>query len=238
MGSTSTHGCCLLSPGWPGAAGAHGSLMEAKSVPPLPPPSILKAMKVASASCSLPQASATGRADPLAGLGCLCQPHCRGLRCPFPSRLGSLQSGSKADEALLLGKEAFYPSQKYLLEKPSLLASTGKVPRSSCHRWSPQEHPQYHWEHPWGCGRQDWILPWLWEGAWRQQQVGGMAKGVGCHLGKLRQEMPHCMAMAGGTLVCLPLSFISRGGSLRRRVGEGFSGHGAAIFVPPAHPGG
>uniref|UniRef100_A0A663E5E8 Homeobox protein cut-like n=1 Tax=Aquila chrysaetos chrysaetos TaxID=223781 RepID=A0A663E5E8_AQUCH len=46
--------------------------------------SILKAMKVASASCSLPQAK----------------------------------------EALLLGKEAFYPSQKYLLEKPSLLAST------------------------------------------------------------------------------------------------------------------
>ncbi|NXF32341.1 CUX2 protein, partial [Nyctibius bracteatus] len=53
--------------------------------------SILKAMKVASASCSLPQASA---------------------------------SVSKAEEALLLGKEAFYPSQKYLLEKPTLLAST------------------------------------------------------------------------------------------------------------------
>ncbi|XP_068767106.1 homeobox protein cut-like 2 [Struthio camelus] len=50
--------------------------------------SILKAMKVASASCSLPQ------------------------------------SISKPEEALLLGKEAFYPSQKYLLEKPSLLAST------------------------------------------------------------------------------------------------------------------
>ncbi|NWR91392.1 CUX2 protein, partial [Furnarius figulus] len=50
--------------------------------------SILKAMKVASAGCSLPQASAT------------------------------------AQEALLLGKEAFYPSQKYLLEKPSLLANT------------------------------------------------------------------------------------------------------------------
>ncbi|XP_058707371.1 homeobox protein cut-like 2 isoform X9 [Poecile atricapillus] len=50
--------------------------------------SILKAMKVASAGCSLPQ------------------------------------SISKAEEALLLGKEAFYPSQKYLLEKPSLLAST------------------------------------------------------------------------------------------------------------------
>ncbi|KAJ7422700.1 cut like homeobox 2 [Willisornis vidua] len=83
--------------------------------------SILKAMKVASAGCSLPQASAAARADTLAGL---CQPCRRCLRRPFPSRLGSLQSISKAEEALLLGKEAFYPSQKYLLEKPSLLANT------------------------------------------------------------------------------------------------------------------
>ncbi|XP_069650777.1 homeobox protein cut-like 2 isoform X10 [Haliaeetus albicilla] len=86
--------------------------------------SILKAMKVASASCSLPQASAAARADMLAGLWCACQPCHRWLCRPFPSRLGSLQSISKAEEALLLGKEAFYPSQKYLLEKPSLLAST------------------------------------------------------------------------------------------------------------------
>ncbi|XP_075290903.1 homeobox protein cut-like 2 isoform X3 [Opisthocomus hoazin] len=86
--------------------------------------SILKAMKVASASCSLPQASAAVRADAPAGLGHAC-PSCRPcLRRPFPSRLGSLQTISKAEEALLLGKEAFYPSQKYLLEKPSLLAST------------------------------------------------------------------------------------------------------------------
>ncbi|NXL44366.1 CUX2 protein, partial [Podilymbus podiceps] len=54
--------------------------------------SILKAMKVASASCNLPQASAAAI--------------------------------SKTEEALLLGKEAFYPSQKYLLEKPSLMGST------------------------------------------------------------------------------------------------------------------
>ncbi|KAM9219491.1 homeobox protein cut-like 2 [Leptosomus discolor] len=86
--------------------------------------SILKAMKVASASCSLPQASAAVPADVLAGLGRGCQ-LCRWWpRHPFPSRLGSLQSITKAEEALLLGKEAFYPSQKYLLEKPSLLAST------------------------------------------------------------------------------------------------------------------
>ncbi|NXJ81416.1 CUX2 protein, partial [Trogon melanurus] len=86
--------------------------------------SILKAMKVASASCSLPQASAAARAETLAGLGRGCQPCHQCLRRSFPSRLGSLQSISKAEEALLLGKEAFYPSQKYLLEKPNLLAST------------------------------------------------------------------------------------------------------------------
>ncbi|XP_053862821.1 homeobox protein cut-like 2 isoform X2 [Malaclemys terrapin pileata] len=50
--------------------------------------SILKAMKLASANCSLPQ------------------------------------SISKSDEALLLDKDSFYPSQKYLLEKPNLLANT------------------------------------------------------------------------------------------------------------------
>ncbi|XP_068064624.1 homeobox protein cut-like 2 isoform X2 [Anomalospiza imberbis] len=83
--------------------------------------SILKAMKVASAGCSLPQASAAARPEALAGL---CQPCRRCLRRLSPSRLGSLQSISKAEEALLLGKEAFYPSQKYLLEKPSLLTST------------------------------------------------------------------------------------------------------------------
>lgn len=85
---------------------------------------------MASASCSLPQASAAVHAGTLAGLGCVCQPCRQWFRRPFPSRLGSLQSISKAEEALLLGKEAFYPSQKYLLEKPSLLASTGRVPGS------------------------------------------------------------------------------------------------------------
>lgn len=93
--------------------------------PPYLPPSILKAMKVASAGCSLPQASSVSRPEALAGL---CQPCPRCLHRLSPSRLGSLQSISKAEEALLLGKEAFYPSQKYLLEKPSLLASTGRDP--------------------------------------------------------------------------------------------------------------
>ncbi|XP_071618876.1 homeobox protein cut-like 2 isoform X3 [Heliangelus exortis] len=85
--------------------------------------SILKAMKVASTGCSLPQASAMAPTDTLARLGCACRPGHRRLRRHFPSGLGSLQSISKAEEALLLGKEAFYPSQKYLLEKPNLLAS-------------------------------------------------------------------------------------------------------------------
>uniref|UniRef100_A0A8C8RMY3 Homeobox protein cut-like n=1 Tax=Pelusios castaneus TaxID=367368 RepID=A0A8C8RMY3_9SAUR len=49
--------------------------------------SILKAMKLASANCSLSQSIA------------------------------------KSDDPLLLGKEPFYPSQKYLLEKPNLLAN-------------------------------------------------------------------------------------------------------------------
>ncbi|XP_044845826.1 homeobox protein cut-like 2 isoform X8 [Mauremys mutica] len=53
--------------------------------------SILKAMKLASANCSLPQ------------------------------------SISRSDEALLLDKESFYSSQKYLLEKPNLLANTGSI---------------------------------------------------------------------------------------------------------------
>uniref|UniRef100_A0A674JQF9 Homeobox protein cut-like n=1 Tax=Terrapene triunguis TaxID=2587831 RepID=A0A674JQF9_9SAUR len=38
--------------------------------------------------------------------------------------LSLFQSISKSDEALLLDKDSFYPSQKYLLEKPNLLANT------------------------------------------------------------------------------------------------------------------
>ncbi|NXG19518.1 CUX2 protein, partial [Grallaria varia] len=120
--------------------------------------SILKAMKVASAGCSLPQASAAARVDALAGL---CQPCRRCLRRPVPSRPGSLQSISKAEEALLLGKEAFYPSQKYLLEKPSLLASTGRVPRVPWHppvpvgtalgMWASGKEPGVGWGEAGGC---------------------------------------------------------------------------------------
>lgn len=139
--------------------------------PPCLPPSILKAMKVASAGCSLPQASAAARPEALAGL---CQPCPRCLRRLSPSRLGSLQSISKAEEALLLGKEAFYPSQKYLLEKPNLLASTGRDPGF--------------------CG----IPLGMWVGGDRSCPGCGVVEegqGVGCHLGKLRQELFGCRAV-------------------------------------------
>ena len=46
---------------------------------------------------------------------------------PSPPLLCPLQGISKPEDSLLLGKEAFYPQQKYLLEKPSLMASTGRV---------------------------------------------------------------------------------------------------------------
>lgn len=125
---------------------------------------------MASASCSLPQASAVARADMLARLGRTCQPCRRWLRCPFPSRLGSLQSISKAEEALLLGKEAFYPSQKYLLEKPSLLANTGRVPGS-------RSIPSPTGSIPGKVGDRAGILPRLWEGAQSQQRGRGLDKG-------------------------------------------------------------
>nr|XP_033811291.1 homeobox protein cut-like 2 isoform X8 [Geotrypetes seraphini] len=53
--------------------------------------SILKAMKSASANCSLPQSTA------------------------------------KSDANMLMGKEHYFPSQKYLLDKPSLLTRTGSI---------------------------------------------------------------------------------------------------------------
>uniref|UniRef100_F6YGU2 Homeobox protein cut-like n=1 Tax=Monodelphis domestica TaxID=13616 RepID=F6YGU2_MONDO len=45
-----------------------------------------------------------------------------GLYIPF-SRTGSL-SMAKPEDALMIGKDGFFPAQKFLLEKPSLLAST------------------------------------------------------------------------------------------------------------------
>ncbi|XP_073078393.1 homeobox protein cut-like 2 isoform X16 [Manis javanica] len=53
--------------------------------------SILKAMKLASSTCNLPQGLA------------------------------------KPEDSLILAKEAFFPTQKFLLEKPSLLASPGSI---------------------------------------------------------------------------------------------------------------
>nr|XP_020138681.1 homeobox protein cut-like 2 isoform X2 [Microcebus murinus] len=61
--------------------------------------SILKAMKLASSTCSLPQP-------------CILSPQCM----------------AKPDDSLLMAKEAFFPTQKFLLEKPSLLASPEEDP--------------------------------------------------------------------------------------------------------------
>ncbi|XP_058547219.1 homeobox protein cut-like 2 isoform X6 [Neofelis nebulosa] len=61
--------------------------------------SILKAMKLASSTCSLPQ----------------------------PSFL-SPQGMSKPEDSLLMAKEAFFPTQKFLLEKPGLLTSPEEDP--------------------------------------------------------------------------------------------------------------
>ncbi|KAM7050506.1 homeobox protein cut-like 2 isoform 3-T3 [Molossus nigricans] len=61
--------------------------------------SILKAMKLASSTCSLPQ-----------------------------PRLLSPQSLAKPEDSLLMAKEAFFPAQKFLLEKPCLLASPEEDP--------------------------------------------------------------------------------------------------------------
>ncbi|XP_045314868.1 homeobox protein cut-like 2 isoform X6 [Leopardus geoffroyi] len=61
--------------------------------------SILKAMKLASSTCSLPQ----------------------------PSFL-SPQGISKPEDSLLMAKEAFFPTQKFLLEKPGLLTSPEEDP--------------------------------------------------------------------------------------------------------------
>ncbi|XP_032327680.1 homeobox protein cut-like 2 isoform X5 [Camelus ferus] len=61
--------------------------------------SILKAMKLASSTCSLPQ----------------------------PGFLSS-QGIAKPEDSLLMAKEAFFPAQKFLLEKPGLLASPEEDP--------------------------------------------------------------------------------------------------------------
>ncbi|XP_040587169.1 homeobox protein cut-like 2 isoform X4 [Mesocricetus auratus] len=61
--------------------------------------SILRAMKLASSTCSLPQPC-------------------------FPSP----QALTKPDDPLLMAKEAFFPTQKFLLEKPALLASPEEDP--------------------------------------------------------------------------------------------------------------
>lgn len=153
---------------------------------------------MASAGCSLPQASAAARSEVLAGL---CQPCRRCLRRLSPSRLGSLQSISKVEEALLLGKEAFYPSQKYLLEKPSLLASNGRDPGfcgiplgTSLGMW---------------VARTDPALPVV---GWGKDRGWDVTRG---NRGRSCLAVGLCQSYGQGDSSASPsLSFISRGGSL------------------------
>ncbi|KAB0404750.1 hypothetical protein E2I00_006924, partial [Balaenoptera physalus] len=79
--------------------------------------SILKAMKLAANTCSLPQVSVpTGQAAP------------ESLAPAMPSQpcFLSPQGMAKPEDSLLMAKEAFFPAQKFLLEKPGLLASPGQ----------------------------------------------------------------------------------------------------------------
>ena len=85
------------------------------------PGSILKAMKLASSTCSLPQVSIpatvpVGQAVPESF------PSSR----PSQPGLSSPQSLAKPEDSLLMAKEAFFPAQKFLLEKPGLLTSPGR----------------------------------------------------------------------------------------------------------------
>lgn len=77
--------------------------------------SILKAMKLASSTCNLPQVRVPTAAP-------------KSLPPAMPAQPGFLspQGLAKPEDSLILAKEAFFPTQKFLLEKPSLLASPGR----------------------------------------------------------------------------------------------------------------
>lgn len=90
----------------------------AGSCGPAFPDSILKAMKLASSTCTLPPVSI----PPSPG-GPYPEPP------PHQLPLSSPQSMTKPEDSLLLTKETFFPTQKFLLEKPGLLASPGREGR-------------------------------------------------------------------------------------------------------------
>lgn len=78
-------------------------------------------MKLASSTCSLPQVSVpaiipTRQAAP------------ESLASATPSQpcFLSPQGMAKPEDSLLMAKEAFFPAQKFLLEKPGLLTSPGR----------------------------------------------------------------------------------------------------------------
>lgn len=78
-------------------------------------------MKLASSTCSLPQVSVPATVPTV-------QAALESLLPIVPSQPGFLspQGMAKPEDSLLMAKEAFFPTQKFLLEKPGLLASPGR----------------------------------------------------------------------------------------------------------------
>lgn len=83
--------------------------------------SILKAMKLASSTCGLPQVSVPSMLS-------AAQATPESLLPAMASQPGFLspQSVAKPEDPLLMAKESFFPAQKFLLEKPGLLPSPGR----------------------------------------------------------------------------------------------------------------
>lgn len=78
-------------------------------------------MKLASSTCSLPQVSVPATVPAL-------QADLESRLPTMPSQPSFLspQGISKPEDSLLMAKEAFFPTQKFLLEKPGLLTSPGR----------------------------------------------------------------------------------------------------------------
>lgn len=83
-------------------------------------------MKLASSTCSLPQVHIPATAVPVPQSWLLPpslhQPYLLALASSHPTP----QTLAKPDDPLLVAKDVFFPTQKFLLEKPALLASPGR----------------------------------------------------------------------------------------------------------------
>lgn len=85
-------------------------------------------MKLASSTCSLPQVHIPATAVPVPQSWLpppsLYQPYLLTIASSHPHP--HPQTLAKPDDPLLMAKDAFFPTQKFLLEKPALLASPGR----------------------------------------------------------------------------------------------------------------